>query len=320
MSIVALQNITFIGPIEEKETILEDLQEMGCLHLRPLRSENAFTPTHDVISEETREAWRFLKDCPNQRLQVGKSPRYEPAQLQKRALEVQRRLEELTDNRDFLNRRIENLRVWGEFKFAPLDEMNSLQLWFYLVPLYQVKEIPESDFAWEMVHRDNRFAYIIVMSRDEPQGMPVERIHIGAKPLSELKRNLEDVELEIDELQLEREGLTRGLTVYERNMAQLEDMGARAKAAHFTHDSSPLFALQAWAPKNNSPALVKYADKKGLAIQFRDPGPDDDPPTLLENNQELEVGEDLVAFYMMPGYRLWDPSMVVLFSFTLFFS
>src|SRR5690606_35428852 len=34
----------------------------------------------------------------------------------------------------------------------------------------------------------------------------------------------------------------------------------------------------------------------------------------------LAGGEDLVTFYTIPGYWTWDPSIVVLFSFALFFA
>jgi V/A-type H+-transporting ATPase subunit I len=50
------------------------------------------------------------------------------------------------------------------------------------------------------------------------------------------------------------------------------------------------------------------------------PGPQDKPPTLLDNPPALRGGEDLVSFYMTPAYRMWDPSKVVLFAFALFFA
>ena len=91
------------------------------------------------------------------------------------------------------------------------------------------------------------------------------------------------VELEIDDLQVEREGLTRGLQIYERNMDRLEDDSQRAEAARLTHDNQPLFALQAWAPKERSDEIQEYAGANGLGIIVADPSPEEEPPTLLEN-------------------------------------
>jgi V/A-type H+-transporting ATPase subunit I len=67
-------------------------------------------------------------------------------------------------------------------------------------------------------------------------------------------------------------------------------------------------------------ALGSYAEENGLAIEVSEPGPDDKPPTLLDNAERTEGGEDLVNFYKTPGYWSWDPSAVVLYSFAVFFA
>lgn len=321
MSIVAVQNVTLFGLIEEKARVLEDLQEMGCLHLRSLKSESdAVRAAKEKLSEETREAWRFLNDCPRKRMQVGRVQRYDPEEMQARSLVIKRQLEELGDERDFLSTRIEDVREWGDFDFSPDEKMGGHHLWFYMVPHYLLPRVAATGLIWEVVHRSARFAYVVVIDPEEPTDMPVERVHIGAKSLTELETRLEEVELGIDELQAEREGLTRGLQVYARNMARLEDHARRAEAAQLTCDRQPLFALQAWVPKAEVPELKAYADRNGLALQIEDPAPDEEPPTLLQNPPRLAVGENLVQFYMTPGYRLWDPSTIVLFSFTVFFA
>ena len=60
MSIVSVQSVTIVGMQEEKERVLEELQELGCLHLRSLQPSVALQATRESVSEETREAWRFL--------------------------------------------------------------------------------------------------------------------------------------------------------------------------------------------------------------------------------------------------------------------
>ena len=320
MSIVALQSVIVVGLLEEKGEVIESLQDLGCLHLRSLRPEEAMRIQGDNLSAETRQAWRFLKDCPIQRQRIDNSARYEPSYMQGRALEIQSRIDELADQQDFLRRRIEDVQAWGEFHFAPLKEMEGFRFWFYVVPLFQLPEVEALDLTYEVVRRDNRFAYVVVIARTEPEGMPVERVLFGSRSLSELRHQLEAVELELDDLQMEREGLTRGLSIYERNMHRLEDITARSQAEKLTHDSGPLFALQAWVPTERAEEVKSLAERRELALVVRDPEPDEEPPTLLENPERWQIGESLVGFYMTPGYRLWDPSLVVLFSFTLFFA
>ena len=40
----------------------------------------------------------------------------------------------------------------------------------------------------------------------------------------------------------------------------------------------------------------------------------------MRNAPRMAAGEDLVNFYMTPGYWTWDPSGVVLVSFAIFFA
>ena len=320
MSIVSVQRVTFVGMVEEKGQVLEELQALGCLHLRSLQPSVALQPTRQSLSEETRTAWRFLKDCPRQRLQVTRSQRYDPEEMQARALQLQEQLADLGDERDFLRKRIADVQRWGDFRFAPTEEMDGLSLWFYIVPHEKLEAVAETGLTWEIVNDDSKHFFVVVVSESEPAGMPVERVLVGARPLSELELRLEEVEEKLDELEFEREGLTRGLTIYERNMGRLEDITARAKAAQLTLDSDLLFALEAWAPREREEELREFAARNGLAVQIEEPGEEDDPPTLLRNPSKWQVGESLVKFYMTPNYRLWDPSMVVLFSFALFFA
>ncbi len=66
--------------------------------------------------------------------------------------------------------------------------------------------------------------------------------------------------------------------------------------------------------------LESFAKRNHLALRVQEPGPDDTPPTLLKNPSLLASGEQTLTFYMTPGYRTWDPSVIVLFSFAAFFA
>jgi V/A-type H+-transporting ATPase subunit I len=55
-------------------------------------------------------------------------------------------------------------------------------------------------------------------------------------------------------------------------------------------------------------------------LTIESPEASDAPPTLLENRGLAASGQDVVTFYMTPGYRTWDPSLVVFISFSVFFA
>ena len=126
--------------------------------------------------------------------------------------------------------------------------------------------------------------------------------------------------MHIEDLQAEREGLTKWCHVFKRNIDRLEDRAVLEQAGRQTFDDDPVFGLQGWAPKPLANRLREYAMEKRLVLKIEDPTPDETPPTLMHNPEALRVGENLVTFYMTPSSRLWDPSLTVLFSFSIFFA
>jgi V/A-type H+-transporting ATPase subunit I len=318
MSIVPLERVTFVGLITEKSRLLDALHQLGALEIIPLGKASA---GGGGPSNQAREALKFLLACPQRRRQATDDTHFDAPDVQRRAIELQQAIQTLTLERDDLLQRIEAARPFGRFRFAPLEKIaGDLRLWFYVVPHKQMQTVAASGLPWEVVRRDHRFCYVVVLSPTEPVSMPIPRVHLGSRSPDELARRLEDVELAIEDAQAERSSLTRWCLLFARDLVRLEDAAARADAAGQTCDCDWLFALQAWVPREHADELDDYAKQNGFVIERRVPAPDESPPTLMRNPPRVEAGEDLVSFYMTPGYWTWDPSGIVFVSFALFFA
>jgi V/A-type H+-transporting ATPase subunit I len=319
MSIVGLDKVTIIGHQDNKDSVFMGLQALGCLHLIPLTAEGQASPSTGP-SKDAQEALHFLVRSSHQRRQVTDPKRFDAIALEGQALGLQRQLYKLRNRRDFLSTRIDNLAPWGDFEFPHRDQLGGQRFWFFQVPHHEIKHVEKSDLLWEVVDRDARFFYVIVVSADEPEGMPVARVHAGARSRNALLEELEKVELELEDVEAERASLTRWCTLFARALDGLEDRATRNRAAGQTAEAEPVYALQAWIPHNCLDTLYAFAKENTLAIQSTLPEEGEDPPTLFRNAAPLRAGEDLVAFYMTPSYWLWDPSSVVFLSFALFFA
>jgi V/A-type H+/Na+-transporting ATPase subunit I len=315
--IVPLVKVTVYGQLKDKQEVLAHLQGMGLLHLIPLSMRDEEL-RETGPSSEAREALSFLLSCPVRRRQALNPAEFGASKVEAEALRLKERLHMLTDERDFLIGRIKDLRPWGNFAFPDLEDLANHRLWFFVVPHHRVKEIPV-ELTMEVVHRDNRFSYVVVISEKKPEGMPVARVHTGNRSISQLEQRLEEVELELEDLQAGRTSLTRYCTLFGQSLAHLEDRAALSDAAGRTYDDSPVFALQAWCPRKKIAELQEYTAAQGLVLDRVDPDPEEVPPTLFNNASPLAVGEDLVCFYQTPSYWHWDPSSIVFVSFTVFF-
>ncbi|RLA21540.1 MAG: ATPase [Gammaproteobacteria bacterium] len=324
MSIAALKKVSICGLIAEKQQVLDGLQELGALHLVSLR-EPLDEPEKQVPErpEHTYKALKFLASCPNKRRQIKQKSNFDIAEMVEQTLLVQQNIRDITDQRDFLLSRIKEVSPWGDFELPEKEDLADYLLWFYIVPVGLLGEIAEQDDqAIEIVYRDNRFAYVVVVAKDEPRvnSMPVRRTNIGTLSLTELKASLEETELELEDCHAERESLTRWIYLITQNLASAEDEVQRIHAEQQTLDTDDVFAIQGWFPEQGIDQLSEFTEQYNLALLIEEPKRGDNPPTLMVNSQQLSAGEGLVKFYQTPSYWDWDPSVPVFMFFSLFFA
>ncbi len=318
-----MRKVTLCGPVGDKEAVIEDLQRLGCVHLVPLaplpKAPETQPPAYPV---DAYKALRYLTDVRDKRRQVTDPRGFEMQEVVAEVLENRRLLRETEDLRDALRERCDALKPWGDFHLPATEDLNGLRLWFYIVPVAAMVQVRALELPWQVVHRDNRFAYVAIIAAEEPPAgtLPIPRTHTGALSLSEVQRRLDAAEIALEDLLARRQALTRWCLLIARNLARAEDRAARLHAASQTLDRDGLFALQGWLPAPDQECIEAFAARHRLALLVDDPAPEDRPPTLLENPPALAGGQDLVDFYQTPGYRAWDPSIVVFVSFALFFA
>ncbi|TWT58219.1 V-type ATP synthase subunit I [Thalassoglobus neptunius] len=326
MSIVPISHVRIFGFQKDKARLLNRLQEFGKLEIIPFRSQDGVEfrgPTND-----SRQALKFLLTTPQHRRQISDPNQFDAAAIEKQALELESQLYDLRYERDELKQRIEELEPFGEFAFASLEEMAGLKLWFYIVPNRETANLKETGFLnrageklpWRIVSTSRQMSYVVVVSDQKPVEFVGERIETDTRSPEQLRNRLSEVEVAIENCMVERTRLTMWCRLFARSLDELEDAAARQRAAALTCDSDPIFAIEAWVPEEHVAELASDSAKNGFVCESRPPRRDENPPTLMRNTPRTEAGEDLVSFYMTPGYWTWDPSALVLISFAIFFA
>jgi V/A-type H+-transporting ATPase subunit I len=323
MAIERLKRISLVGTGRDKHAVLDRLQALGCAHLVPLApppdEPEKRPPEH---AEDARKALRYLLDEPEKRRQVHSEDGFDITATVQQVLDNKDRLRAALDLRDALAQRARDLADWGDFTLPPAEDLGGRKLWFYRVPLRHVAALDDLELPWEIVRRDNRQAFVVVIAAEEPtrDALPVPRDHTGALSLSEVEQRLEAAELALEDRQAERRALTRWIYLLTKHFARAEDQAVLRHAQSQTLDTDGLFAVQGWVGVSQLPAVEALAQEQGLALLVEDPAPGDAPPTLLTNPENVGAGEDLVHFYQMPAYDSFDPSRVLFFSFAIFFA
>lgn len=322
MSIVPLRRVTLVGRFPDKDPVLDGLQSIGVLHLIPLRDEQGLKPADPAERHRARTAFRHLLDAPEQAMPYRADHVFSLDEAVDRIMANRRRLRELGDRRDDLTARIADLEPWGDFTLPPLESLGGLRVWLYPLPKKERRALDRLELPWAIVGQGPTTLQVAVIADDEPpaDALPVKHIRAGAGPLSRLKADLENTDIEIDKAQAERKSLTRWRVLLGAALAAADDRDALREAAAQTLDADAIFAVQGWAPEESVPALEAFAAERGAALLAEAPGPKDKPPTLLRAPEGAEVATDLTSFYASPGYRDWDPSLIVFVSFAIFFA
>ncbi len=317
MAIVALDKLTVYGTCGQQAKVIDGLQQLGCLHLINLRGTRAQPP--ELVSKDARAALRYLTGCKTQRRRTGSRTHYDREPVIREVLEIKDRSALLAGERDDLQQSIADVKPWGNFTLPPDGEVAGQRFWFYVIPRHRLTEIPD-DLVWHVAGEDNRFAYVVVLSRLEPEDLPFSPTEFDGRPLSELTQRLESVEEELEELYWRRVALTRWRGLLQADLDAADDKAAQAAAAQGILGDGAVFALQGWVPRVATDEVREFAQRHQLAVTIEPPGDDDAPPTLLKNPEQVAGGEGCVTFYITPGYHTWDPSTIVFFSFSLFFA
>ena len=323
MSILQLNKVSLVGLTEQKPRLLDALQQLGLMHVIPLQEvEQRQDSDESVNPERLKRALQYLLSSREKRRQVVRLRQFNLSEMLDRIDHNRTQRLDLMSRRDFLEKRIADLTPWGDFALPDLNDLAGQKLWFYLVPNYKMPTVERSGLTWHCVYRDNRHAYIVVLSEHEPDAnrMPVARTFTGTIPLSELEQNLEDLEIELEAVEAEREALTRWIYQLQRCIADTEDRAFLAEVSDQTLDYEEIFAIQGWVASKFLFEIRQFAEENQLVMLVEQPELDELPPTLLDNPEKLQGGQELVSFFQMPGYRSWDPSRVVFFSFAAFFA
>jgi V/A-type H+/Na+-transporting ATPase subunit I len=305
MSIVALSKVTLYGPAADKGAVLDGLQSLGCVHLNNLRPGAAEGVEPGPSYPDARQALQYLQDSPVRRRTPRHEEKLEIEALVKEVLDIRDRSRALAEERAQLRKWIADLGPWGNFELPPeWANQAALRFWFYMVPHHQTRRLDAITLPWSVVARDHRFAYVVVVSADQPTGMPVPVVPLEPRSVSQMRGRLEQVERQLEELDYRRIGLTFHRDTLRASLDEADDRAARQRAAMRALERDQVFAVQGWAPSARAPALRQFAAERQLALTIAGPGPQDTPPTLLDNPPVLRGGEGLVEFYMTPAYRL----------------
>ena len=154
MTIAHRKRATLCGLSEDKASLLNALQDAGCMHLVPLRDVGPLEPTNPGLLRRTYSAYRHLNEAAYQLRPWPKGHAIELDAVIEAALKNKDRLHKARDRRDFLAERIAGLEPFGDFALPAAEALRGMKLWFYVLPARQRRALLKLDLPWQILGRD----------------------------------------------------------------------------------------------------------------------------------------------------------------------
>lgn len=327
MSIKPVMKIDLLGPEHRLDAVVESLQALGVMHHVPEinlsdQDEEHFEDLNNAV-EQAREALDYLCNSPQKRRPMHRTPEhFDFKSVVDQILQSKTRYQQLQQQKDEVLHLIKKLQPWGDYELPDSGELMGYRVWFYRYPLQKKQTVQQAGLPMHIINQDNQFFYFVVASMDQPEheALTIPPESLPEQGLHQQEQHLDSLESEIEEIQLVRQRLTQWIDLLQNNIHSYEDKVARQKVKLTSFNDEHLFHIQGWVAKDQLDSVRKYCKQQGLALNYRHPHIDETPPTFLQAPEALSSANSLVTFYRTPHYYSWDPSLIIFFSFSMFFA
>ena len=305
--ITQMKKYTFLVFHREYETFLEQLREVGVVHITEKAAGGADDQHLQELlakAEQTRKI--IAQGAPDQLLT-------EKANLEQRIAATQKEAVRMA--------------IWGDFSAERLEQLRAAG---YTLRYFScAKKLFQAEWGIVVAEEGATVYFVHVSKTSEPS----ELLNIVLELCQEQQLNAKSA----TDLQKDVEGL-HGLLVAQNARIELwarENIPAletelkelqhkidwkRVTLNTDTECDGSLKLLEGFCPIDQVPALQEMLTKQDVYYQEEDPTAEDNTPIKLRNNRFTKLFESLTGMYGWPNYGEFDPTPILAPFFLLFFA
>jgi len=322
-----MHKVLFVGPENQKNNVLADLQELGVIEITGYTAEHnnlsEVGAVSEVSAEHLLEVYNFLKRYKPETAVPEPAPGKRVNEAVEEIETLMKELFSLRFSEGLINENIIKAEKWGSFDLELLNDIQlrgNMFVQFWICAGKYESCLPEGVVGIE-INSDSSRRYFVTVGVEKLELSDCEEVRFEAD-LDNLKRELQDNLNRQKDIEKELKSFTVYLKIifsaYQRQLDRLSFEQARLSAGEAL--DGKLFTLQGWCPAGDYQELERSMKKQLVETMPVHPDPGEKEPTLMVNRGAAAMGTDLVNIYDTPSYRDWDPSSWVFFSFVMFFA
>ncbi|MFO7849135.1 MAG: V-type ATP synthase subunit I [Spirochaetia bacterium] len=333
--IAKMQKVFLVSLEESRRETLEALKKLGVMHLEEYRGQSEKV---DELQKARAQIDRSIYILPPD---IEGFSSEKPTLSEKTvddALEIAKRLEQQNeelkgrlDAVEKLNREEERIAPLGEFDPSEIKLLaeKGVHLSLYSLGKEERESFPSDLTCFEVFRSKTRSIFAVVKQHHtntaeaDSGESGYEEFPVPEKSLRQLREERETHLSEIEKIRKEIRSLGAYLHILKKALDLLDEQieFEEVRAGLAEDEEGQLVYLSGYVPEKKVKALKEKASVNGWALIIKDPEPDENPPTLIENPPAVKIIKPVFDFLgTIPGYREYDISFLFLLFLTVFFA
>ena len=328
--ITKMTKYSFILMTGEKESFLEQLQELGVVDIsrseKPVdqdSSEMLFKATRAKKVLEYLEGIDYSKDADFEAVSKATVTVDDDAVSYVEA--CRNRLMELNSSLNEAEKQMKARLPWGSYDKKALDSLSDLgyKVRFYSVDKKRFEQQWAELYPLQVVEEDEKKVWFVTVApKSEEYSFPVQEMAAPdgtyAEAAAAAARIREDIILAKAGILNAKDYIPAIKEACNNDLVELDRYLADSAGQNAAEDLLTVFT--GFAPVENEAELSEAFDKMGVLYIKEEAVEEDNPPIKLKNNWFSRQFESFTGMYGMPVYSEFDPTSIVAPFYLLFFA
>ena len=328
--ITKMTKYSFILMTGEKESFLEQLQELGVVDIsrseKPVdqdSSEMLFKATRAKKVLEYLEGIDYSKDADFEAVSKATVTVDDDAVSYVEA--CRNRLVELNSSLNEAEKQMKARLPWGSYDKKALDSLSDLgyKVRFYSVDKKRFDQQWAELYPLQVVEEDEKKVWFVTVApKSEEYSFPVQEMAAPdgtyAEAAAAAARIREDIILAKAGILNAKDYIPAIKEACNNDLVELDRYLADSAGQNAAEDLLTVFT--GFAPVENEAELSEAFDKMGVLYIKEEAVEEDNPPIKLKNNWFARQFESFTGMYGMPVYSEFDPTSIVAPFYLLFFA
>ena len=298
--ITQMKKYTFLVFHREYETFLEQLREVGVVHVTE-KAAGVADDAHlqELLAKADNARKLIAQGAPDQLLQ-------EKAALESRIATTQKE--------------VNKMAIWGDFSAERIAQLKEAgyTLRYFTCP----KKLFQEEWGIVVAEQGATMYFVQVNNTDEaPEGSQEQ--YLNEKSAADLQKDVEGLNglLVAQNARIEL-WAKENIPALENELNELQQQidWKRVTLNTASEADGSLKVLEGFCPIDQVAALDAMLQKQEVYYQAEDPTAEDNTPIKLHNNKFTQLFERLTGMYGWPNYGEFDPTPILAPFFLLFFA